>query len=60
MERGEVEGRGGGSYSTIFQEHSDWLKDGKLLTEKNSEQIVSEAGELNDAVLIATNKRIYK
>ncbi|MBL0146963.1 MAG: PQQ-binding-like beta-propeller repeat protein [Chitinophagaceae bacterium] len=28
--------------------------------EKNSEQIVSEAGELNDAVLIATNKRIYK
>jgi PQQ-like domain len=28
--------------------------------EKNSEQIVSEAGELSDAVLIATNKRIYK
>lgn len=28
--------------------------------EKNSEQIVSEVGELNDAVLIATNKRIYK
>lgn len=28
--------------------------------EKNSEQIVSEAGELNDAILIATNKRIYK
>ncbi len=28
--------------------------------EKNSEQIVSEAGELNDALLIATNKRIYK
>jgi len=31
MERGEVEGRGGGSYSTIFQEHPDWLKDGKLI-----------------------------
>jgi tripartite-type tricarboxylate transporter receptor subunit TctC len=30
MERGEVEGRGGGSYSTIYQEHPDWLKDGKL------------------------------
>jgi hypothetical protein len=28
--------------------------------EKNSEQIVSEAGELDDALLIATNKRIYK
>jgi outer membrane protein assembly factor BamB len=28
--------------------------------EKNSEQIVSEAGELSDAVLIATTKRIYK
>jgi hypothetical protein len=28
--------------------------------EKSSEQIVSEAGELNDAVVIATNKRIYK
>lgn len=28
--------------------------------EKNSEQIVSNAGELSDAVLIATNKRIYK
>lgn len=31
MERGEVEGRGGGSYSTLYQEHPDWLKDGKLL-----------------------------
>jgi hypothetical protein len=28
--------------------------------EKNSEQIVSDAGELKDAILIATNKRIYK
>ncbi|UEG49654.1 PQQ-binding-like beta-propeller repeat protein [Ferruginibacter lapsinanis] len=32
----------------------------KKIFEKNSEQIVSEAGELNDAILIATNKRIYK
>lgn len=31
MERGEVEGRGGGSYSTLFQEHPDWLKDGRLI-----------------------------
>ncbi len=31
MERGEVEGRGGASYSTVFQEHSDWLKEKKLI-----------------------------
>lgn len=28
--------------------------------EKNSEQIVSEAGETNDAIFIATNRNIYK
>ena len=31
MERGEVEGRGGASYSSVFQEHPDWLKEGKLI-----------------------------
>ncbi|RYY71145.1 MAG: hypothetical protein EOO13_04165, partial [Chitinophagaceae bacterium] len=30
------------------------------LFEKNSEQIVSEAGEIADAIFIATNKNIYK
>ncbi|MBK8710924.1 MAG: PQQ-binding-like beta-propeller repeat protein [Niastella sp.] len=30
------------------------------LFEKNSEQIVSEAGEVSDAIFIATNKNIYK
>ncbi|RYD78713.1 MAG: hypothetical protein EOP53_10775 [Sphingobacteriales bacterium] len=30
------------------------------LFEKNSEQIVSEAGETNDAIFIATNRNIYK
>lgn len=32
----------------------------RKLFEKNSEQIVSEAYELDDAILIATNKNIYK
>lgn len=31
LQRGEVEGRGGGSYSTLFQEHPDWLRDGRLI-----------------------------
>ncbi len=31
MERGEVEGRGGASFSTVYQEHADWLKEGKLI-----------------------------
>ena len=30
------------------------------LFEKNSEQIVSEAGEVNDGIFIATNRNIYK
>lgn len=44
MERGEVDGRGGGSYSTIFQEHPDWLKDGKLF-------IAAQIGNARDPLM---------
>jgi tripartite-type tricarboxylate transporter receptor subunit TctC len=44
MERGEVEGRGGGSYSTLFQEHPDWLKDGKLI-------IAAQIGRVRDPLM---------
>lgn len=44
MERGEVMGRGGMSYSAAIYEHSDWLKDGKLV-------ILAQVGLARDKTL---------